>query len=75
MLSRDSDTLAQDGIRLIQTGNVGEGVFKDRESKARFISSETFSRLNCSEIYPEDCLISRLPDPVGRSCILPETNY
>lgn len=23
------------GIRLIQTGNVGEGVFKDREEKAR----------------------------------------
>jgi len=62
-----------DGIRLIQTGNVGIGVFKNREAKARHISNSTFERLNCTEIYEGDCLLSRLPDPVGRSCILPET--
>ena len=61
------------GIRLIQTGNVGEGFFKDRAEKARYISEETFKRLHCTEIFASDCLISRLPDPVGRSCILPET--
>jgi len=62
-----------EGIRLIQTGNVGEGVFKDRAEKARYISEETFKRLRCTEIFEGDCLISRLPDPVGRSAILPET--
>ena len=62
-----------EGIRLIQTGNVGNGVFKDRGEKARFISEETFKRLRCSEILPADCLISRLPDPVGRACIIPAT--
>jgi type I restriction enzyme, S subunit len=61
------------GIRLIQTGNVGEGVFKDRAEKARYISETTFKRLRCTEIVEGDCLVSRLPDPVGRSCILPET--
>ena len=61
------------GIRLIQTGNVGEGQFKDRGEKARYISEETFFRLRCTEIFEGDCLISRLPDPVGRSCILPDT--
>jgi type I restriction enzyme S subunit len=61
------------GIRLIQTGNVGEGFFKDRAEKARYISEATFKRLRCTEIFEGDCLISRLPDPVGRSCILPET--
>ncbi len=61
------------GIRLVQTGNIGEGVFKDRESKARYIDEETFDRLRCSEIVPGDCLISRLPDPVGRACLIPET--
>jgi type I restriction enzyme S subunit len=60
------------GIRLIQTGNVGEGVFKDRAEKARYISEETFKRLRCTEIFEGDCLISRLPDPVGRSCLLPD---
>ena len=62
-----------EGIRLIQTGNVGNGVFKERGEKARYISEKTFKRLRCTEILPTDCLISRLPDPVGRSCIVPDT--
>ncbi len=61
------------GIRLIQTGNVGEGLFKDRGEKARYISEATFKRLRCTEIFEGDCLISRLPDPAGRSCLLPDT--
>ena len=69
----ESKDQSADGIRLIQTGNVGEGVFKDRGEKARYISEETFKRLRCTEIFEGDCLISRLPDPAGRSCILPDT--
>ena len=60
------------GIRLVQTGNIGAGFFKEREHKARYISEETFIRLKCTEIFPKDCLISRLPDPVGRACIIPD---
>lgn len=59
------------GIRLIQTGNVGIGKFKDKDDKARYISEETFNRLNCTEVIEGDILISRLPDPVGRACIIP----
>jgi len=62
------------GIRLIQTGNIGNGEFKDRREKARWISPETFNHLKCQEIIPGDCLVSRLPDPVGRACIIPETD-
>ena len=69
----ESKDQSPNGIRLIQTGNVGEGVFKDRSEKARYVSATTFKRLNCTEIFESDCLISRLPDPVGRSCILPDT--
>lgn len=61
------------GVRLVQTGNIGEGEFKDRAEKARFISKDTFARLRCTEIFAGDCLISRLPDPVGRACLVPET--
>lgn len=61
------------GIRLIQTGNIGEGFFKDRGEKARYISEATFRRLRCTEIFEGDCLISRLPDPVGRCCLMPNT--
>ena len=63
---------AEDGIRLIQTGNVGVGIFKDKGDKARYISEDTFERLNCTEVKNGDILVSRLPDPVGRACIIPE---
>jgi restriction endonuclease S subunit len=69
----ESKDQSPEGIRLVQTGNIGEGVFKDREDKARFISKATFARLNCTEVFEGDCLVSRLPDPVGRACILPDT--
>jgi type I restriction enzyme S subunit len=69
--SKDQST---DGIRLIQTGNIGFGYFKDKEDKSRYISEETFFRLKCTEILPGDLLVSRLPDPVGKSCIIPEIN-
>jgi type I restriction enzyme, S subunit len=69
----ESKDQSSEGIRLIQTGNVGEGVFKDRVEKARYISEATFQRLRCTEIFNGDSLISRLPDPVGRSCIIPDS--
>ena len=67
--SKDQDT---SGIRLIQTGNVGISTYLDKADKARFINEETFERLNCTEVLPGDILISRLPDPIARSCIVPE---
>ena len=67
----ESKDQSPEGIRLIQTGNIGNGIFKDKEDKSRFISEETFERLKCTEIFPGDILVSRLPDPIGRSCILP----
>ena len=69
----ESKDQAPTGVRLVQTGNVGEGVFKDRSDKARFISEATFTRLRCTEIIPGDLLVSRLPDPVGRACLIPDT--
>jgi len=63
---------SESGIRLIQTGNIGFGNFKDKEGKYHFITSETFRKLNCNEIFEGDVLISRLPEPVGRACILPK---
>jgi len=66
--SKDQST---EGIRLIQTGNVGFGFYKDKSDKVRYISEETFIRLKCTDILPNDLLISRLLDPVGKSCIIP----
>jgi type I restriction enzyme S subunit len=69
----ESKDQSNTGIRLVQTGNVGDGVFKDRRDKARWIDENTFSRLNCTEVVPGDILFSRLPDPVGRACMIPDT--
>ena len=68
----ESKDQSDNGIRLIQTGNVGFGFFKGREDKSRYITEETFKKLNCTEVVPGDILISRLPDPIGRACIVPE---
>lgn len=68
----ESKDQSEEGIRLIQTGNVGNGEYKDKDDKARYISEETFARLGCTEVFPGDILISRLPDPIGRACIVPE---
>lgn len=59
------------GIRIVQTGNVGCGCYIDKADKARYVNDETFRRIGCTEIFPGDILISRLPDPVGRACVLP----
>jgi type I restriction enzyme S subunit len=71
----ESKDQSDSGIRLIQTGNVGVGKFKDRVEKARWISEETFKKLRCTEIIEGDVLISRLPDPVGRSCLIPALEH
>ena len=60
------------GIRLIQTGNIGDGYFRDKDDKARYISEQTFEHLKCTEVFPNDILISRLPDPIGRACVIPD---
>ena len=67
----ESKDQSKDGIRLIQTGNIGNGLYLDKPDKARFISKNTFKKLNCNEVFPGDILVSRLPEPVGRSCIIP----
>ena len=71
----ESKDQSDHGIRLIQTGNVGNGIYKSKEDSPHFISEETFSRLGCTEIFEGDCLVSRLPDPVGRACIVPNIGY
>lgn len=69
----ESKDQSETGLRLIQTGNIGVGVFKNRVEKARYITENTFSKLKCTEVLHGDCLVSRLPDPVGRACIVPDT--
>ena len=68
----ESKDQSDEGIRLIQTGNIGEGIYLEKETRAKYISEDTFEKLKCTEVYPGDILVSRLPEPVGRACIIPE---
>ena len=61
------------GIRLLQTGNVGITEYLAKSGNMKWISEETFENLHCKEVMPGDILISRLPDPAGRACIVPNT--
>lgn len=66
----ESPYIQDEGIRLIQTGNVGVGVYK--EQGFRYISSGTFKTLKCTAVHQGDVLISRLASPVGRACLCPD---
>lgn len=68
----ESKDQSEEGIRLIQTGNVGVGRYLEKEKSAKYISNDTFKTLNCSEVFNGDILISRLPDPIGRACMIKE---
>lgn len=60
-------------IRLIQLGNIGEGEFIDNSYK--WISNISFKDLKCKKLETGDILISRMADPIARSCILPNFPY
>lgn len=61
------------GVRLLQVGNIGMGQFI--EENKRFISKERAEELNCTYVLPGDILVSRMPEPIGRACIVPQLPY
>lgn len=69
----ESKVIESDGIRYLTTGNIG--VLEYKEQGSGFISEETFSKLNCTEVFPGDLLISRLNEPIARTCIVPDLGY
>ena len=68
----NSDVITTEGIRYLTSGNVGEGFYKEQGNG--HIDEETFRKLNCLKAFPEDLMISRLNEPVGRCCIVPDTH-
>ena len=62
--------ITDSGVRLIQTGTVGIGAY--REQGFRYIDDSSFDELRCTAIEPGDVLICRLADPVGRACLAPD---
>lgn len=64
---------SESGVRLLQVGDVGCGQFVGKSS--RFISANRATELRCTLLQAGDILISRMPDPIGRACILPDLGY
>jgi type I restriction enzyme S subunit len=52
-------------FRLLQISNVGIGEFIET-GNYRYVTQETFDRLRCNEILPNDLLVARMPTPIGR---------
>ncbi|MDQ7074088.1 MAG: hypothetical protein Q9O24_02820 [Gammaproteobacteria bacterium] len=65
--SKDQDE--EGNTRLIQLGDIGDGVFLNRSN--RYMNNIQFSKLRCTELKKEDILIARMPDPIGRACLFP----
>ncbi|EJA3431925.1 restriction endonuclease subunit S [Vibrio parahaemolyticus] len=66
----ESPYIADSGCRLIQTGNIGVGCFKNKAKK--YISEASFVELKCKEVKVNDLLICRLAEPAGRACVVPD---
>jgi len=56
-------------VRLIQLADIGDGFYRNKSS--RFLTKEKARQLNCTFLQPNDVLIARMPDPLGRACIFP----
>ena len=67
----ESEYIRTEGIRLIQTGNIGIGSFQEKHEK-KYIDDDSFDLLKCKELKVGDLLICRLADPAGRACVLPD---
>jgi type I restriction enzyme S subunit len=65
-----SSDYVRKGIRIIQLQNIGDGKFKDKYKI--FTSVEKADELLANNIYPGEIIISKMGDPVGRACIIPE---
>jgi type I restriction enzyme, S subunit len=64
-----SSDYIDEGIRIIQLQNIGDGEFKDNYEI--HTSAEKADELVSCNIYPGDLILSKMGDPVARACIIP----
>ena len=65
-----SSDYVEKGIRVIQLQNIGDSDFIN--DYQIFTSVEKANELLSSNIFPGDIIISKMGDPVGRACLIPE---
>jgi type I restriction enzyme S subunit len=64
-----SSDYTQDGVRVIQLQNIGDGEFKN--DYEIYTSYKKANELLSCNIYPNDIILSKMGDPVARACIVP----
>lgn len=64
-----SSDYTSDGIRIIQLQNIGDGQFNN--DYKIFTSIEKADELLSCNIYSGDIIMSKMGDPVGRACLIP----
>jgi type I restriction enzyme S subunit len=65
--SKDQDPDGE--IRLLQLADIGDACFLNKSR--RFVNEQQYERLRCTEVLEGDILIARMPDPLGRACLVP----
>ena len=57
-------------IRLLQLADIGDGEFRNKSS--RWLRPDQAERIGVTYVQEGDILIARMPDPLGRACIVPK---
>ena len=71
ILSENMDSSGE--VRLLQLSDIGIGEFLDKSDK--HISESTYTQLGCTPLHEGDVMISRMAEPIARSCIVPSFPY
>ena len=64
-----SEHYTNEGVRVIQLHNLGDGNFIDKEFI--FTSEDKANQLKGCNIFPTEIILSKMGDPVARACIIP----
>lgn len=56
-------------VRLTQLADVGVAEFRHRSD--RWMRADQAASLNCTYLQPGDLLVARMPEPLGRACLVP----
>lgn len=67
---KSSDYVDEPGVRIIQLQNIGDGKFLN--SYKIYTSPDKADELLGCNIYPGDLILSKMGDPVTRTCIIPD---
>lgn len=71
VLAKDYDLPKE--VRLLQLADIGDGYFVDKSNK--WVSENKSIELKGKYLNNGDILISRLGEPLGKSCIVPKLDY